>query len=439
MIARPLALALAASLLSPAHVHATAPHATQAQSEAPGAQAPDARRVYLLTFGPGAQVWERFGHNALWIHDPAAGTDVAYHYGLFDMSEAGFLAEFLKGRMEYLMGAADAHLLVDAYRRAGRSTTVQELGLDREQAEDLQAFLSWNMRPDNRVYRYDYFRDNCSTRIRDALDDALGGALSAALRARDTPITYRDESVALTAEDELLATGLDFVLGPMADASLTRWDLAFIPMRLRDDVGELTIERDGRRLPLVLTERVLPAVGAPDETPAVPTGLVDGRVVWMLLVGVLAGGFLTTLGWLSRQRADAGPVRRVARWTLAIAGAFWGLLTGVLGVTLLALWLFTDHEFAHANENLLQANPLALALVVLVPLAVARRGSNAAFYVAAALAGLSALGLLVLPLPLTPQATLGIIALALPVHFGLLYAVASQGVRSGSAARPRRP
>jgi hypothetical protein len=110
----------------------------------------------------------------------------------------------------------------------------------------------------------------------------------------------------------------------------------------------------------------------------------------------------------------------VARVALAVAGAAWGLLTGVLGLILLGLWTLTDHEFAWANENLLQANPLGLALLVLVPLAVAGRRGRAAWTVAAILAALSILGLLVHPLPLTRQANLGIIALALPVHLGLL-------------------
>nr|NIP80483.1 DUF4105 domain-containing protein [Gemmatimonadota bacterium]NIQ55542.1 DUF4105 domain-containing protein [Gemmatimonadota bacterium]NIU75754.1 DUF4105 domain-containing protein [Gammaproteobacteria bacterium]NIX45399.1 DUF4105 domain-containing protein [Gemmatimonadota bacterium]NIY09693.1 DUF4105 domain-containing protein [Gemmatimonadota bacterium] len=241
---RPLALALALSVL----LTAAGPAPAAAQEAPP----PDSLRVYLLTFGPGAAVWERFGHNALWIHDPGAGTDMAYHYGLFDMSESGFLTRFLQGRMAYSMGSADAMRLMEAYRRAGREATVQALNLTQPRIRELRAFLQWNLRPENRVYRYDYFRDNCSTRVRDALDDALGGALRRALTARPTAITYRSEAVSLTAEDELLSTGMDLGLGPLADQPLTRWELSFIPMRLRDDVRRMTVEVDGRTAPLVL-------------------------------------------------------------------------------------------------------------------------------------------------------------------------------------------
>src|SRR5690606_16810840 len=106
------------------------PAAAAAPRPADGVPQGEHVRAYLLTFGPGDAVWERFGHNALRIVDPARGVDIAYHYGLFDMSEAGFLAEFLKGRMFYSMGAADAALLVDAYRRTGRDVYIQELRID---------------------------------------------------------------------------------------------------------------------------------------------------------------------------------------------------------------------------------------------------------------------------------------------------------------------
>ena len=289
-----------------------------------------------------------------------------------------------------------------------------------EQIEELHTFLEWNMRPENRVYRYDYFRDNCSTRVRDALDAAMDGALARALRTRETPITYRAEALALTAEDELLATGMDLGLGPLADQRLSRWELGFIPMRLRDDLRGITVTLDGERLPLVGAEREIPAIGAADEELAMPTALIEARFAWMLLLGLVIGGAFTTLGWLASRPAGGDASPSIARWSLVLAGSLWGLLAGVLGLIVLGLWALTDHEFAHVNENLLQVSPLALALVVMVPLAVLADRGRSAVYVAAALAGLSALGLLIHPLPVTPQANLGIIALALPIHLGLL-------------------
>ncbi len=386
----------------------------------------DSLRVYHLTFGPGAAVWERFGHNALWIHDPVARSDVAYHYGLFDMSEDGFLLHFLQGRMWYSMGTAPAGWTIEAYRRVGRDVTVQELRLSPDQVRRLQDFLEWNMRPENRVYRYDYFRDNCSTRIRDALDRVMDGALQEELSRRPSPVTYRGQAVALTAEDELLTTGMDFGLGPLADQPITRWELAFIPMRLSDDLRDMTIEREGRTVPLVVSERHLPAIRVGEPDLAVPPSETSPptRAPGLLLLGVLIGGIMVGAGELTRRERTSGRTRSAARWILAASGTLWALLTGVLGTVLLALWTLTDHEFAWRNENLFQANPLALALVVLIPLAViGGRRRDGARVVALVLASLSMLGLLVHPLPLTPQSNLPVIALALPIHLGLAWAL----------------
>lgn len=413
------------------HVAAPSPAAPIiAPSAATGQQSVggDSLRVYLLTMGPGSAVWERFGHNALWIHDPAAGTDIAYHWGLFDMSEAGFMVEFLKGRMVYSMGEADALRLVAAYRRVGRDVTVQELALTVEEASALQAFVEWNVRPENRRYRYDYFRDNCSTRVRDALDDALGGRLRRELTARPSGQTYRSEAITLTAGDALLTTGMDLGLGPLADQPLTRWDLAFIPMRLRDDIRSIDVNRNGRTVPLVVDERHLEALvasgsGVPETSPIL-------RVLGHLLAGLALGGVLVGASILGTRKGGHRAVRTAARWLAGLLGSLWGLVAGLLGLVLLALWTLTDHEFGWNNENLLQVNPLALALVVLVPLAIARGGGPRTTRWAGLLVGLSLFGLLLNPLPVTRQANLAVIALALPVHVAVFYSMWRFGRRS---------
>ena len=381
-------------------------------------------RVFLVTLQPGEQVWERFGHNAIWIHDPEAGTDIAYHYGLFDMSESGFMTRFLQGRMEYSMGAANALRLIDAYRSVGRDASIMELRLTGEQIGELEAFLEWNLLPENRVYRYDYFRDNCSTRIRDVLDRVLDGALRETLHAIPTPITFRSEAVSLVMETPLLAVGMDLGLGPLADQPITRWDLAFIPMRLHEDVRRVTVPVGGRPLPIVVRETRLPAIGDADEAGRVAEaarnpGPTPRRLAATLLIGLLVGTVFALAGHLASPARSRGAKRTAGRWTLAVGGAAWGLATGILGLILLGLWALTDHEFAHTNENLLQANPLALGLAVLVPLAAVGTRARAARILAYVLLGLSIAGLLLNPLPVTRQANLGIIALALPIHLGL--------------------
>lgn len=147
-------------------------------------------RIFLLTMGPGDRVWERFGHNALWIHDPVGATDRAYNYGIFDFQQENFLFRFIQGRMRYWVEGIPLDQTLEVYRRANRAVWAQEPNLTRQQKAELRDFLQWNARPENRYYRYDYYRDNCSTRLRGALNAVLGGQIAEETRDVSSGTTY---------------------------------------------------------------------------------------------------------------------------------------------------------------------------------------------------------------------------------------------------------
>ncbi|NJD20389.1 MAG: DUF4105 domain-containing protein, partial [Gemmatimonadetes bacterium] len=167
--------ALAASLLLAAGPLAAQP---AAPDSAALPEAGSDLRVWLITVGPGAAVWERFGHKAIRVADVVTGRDLAYNWGIFDFDQVGFIPRFLKGQMLYMLAPFRSGPMIEAYAGTGREVVAQELALTPSQRAALQAFADWNALPQNRDYRYDYFRDNCSTRVRDALDQALAGALS---------------------------------------------------------------------------------------------------------------------------------------------------------------------------------------------------------------------------------------------------------------------
>lgn len=386
------------------------------QSSPPSIPEPGAElRVYLVTMGQGDLVWEKFGHNALWIHDPVAGTDQAYNYGLFDFNAPGYWGRFLRGNWIYMMAGWNVEQMIDDYIRTNRSVWVQELNLTPAQKRDLQQFLQQNERPENREYRYDYFRDNCSTRVRDALDRALGGRLRTAARDSLTDKSFRWHSRRLIADDRVSYTGMNAGLGPEADKRITAWEEMFIPMKLQEHVRTITVpDASGRPVPLVASEQtIFEAVNRPAERVAPPR--------WtpvFLLIGIVLGAVLGGLGWLARRS-------RAARWGFAALATSWTLLAGVGGLLLVLLWTLTDHTAAHRNENLLQLNPLALMLVLLVPALAygARWAARPAFWVTGAVAGLALLGLVLQLLPGLDQSNSEIVALAVPAHLGLLTAV----------------
>ena len=415
-------LRAAACVTTTAGVAAAAQAASAAARPEPGAEF----TIGVITVGQGDQVWERFGHNALWVHDAARGTDVAYNWGLFDFADADFMLRFLRGEMRYRMEGEDAVRMLEIYRSFDRTITMQRLALTPAQRRALVDFLEWNVRPENKYYRYDYYLDNCSTRVRDAIDRVLGGALRAATVGQRTSNTYRSESVRLMEGMPLTQAGIMAGLGPRTDRPLNGWEEMFVPMRMRDRLRQVRVPGPGgTMIPLVAEERpIFVAARAPEATGPPPLGLRYA------LVGLLLGAVFAALGW----RASAVD-HRAARAGLAVAGGLWGLTIGVLGVVLTLLWVATQHVFAHRNENLFQINPLSLGLAVLIPAAVYRPGlRRAARRLAAVVLALSLAGLALKILPAFHQRNLPIVALLLPAQAALAWALVGLGAAEGARA-----
>ncbi len=321
-----VALLLAVSLL-PALAAATAP------------------RIGLLTMAPGDEYWARFGHNAILVVEPD-GSATSYNYGYFDFEQENFFLRFLQGRMLYQLVALPAGIDIDQYVRDGRGVVLQWLAIEPQPARELADFLAWNAQPENADYHYDYFVANCSTKVRDALDRALGGALLAQTRARSRGLTARSESLRLAATLPWMYLGIHFGLGPATDRPLSRWQEGFVPARLYEAIGQIRLA-DGS--PLVLEEQRLSEhrLAAPDDEP-------PRHLPWFALTGLLAAVLLA----VGLRRAP-GRSRTIAS---AAAAAFW-LLGGLLGCGLLALWLLTAHTAAWGNQNAWLLPPLLLLLL----------------------------------------------------------------------------
>lgn len=388
----------------------------------------DDLEIFLVTFGQGELVFERFGHNAIWVHDASRGTDVTYDWGNFSFRQPGFLRRFLTGDTRYWMEAKDANAMVDFYRRLGRTITLQRLNLTGEQKQSLLEDLRRNALEGNKYYRYDYYVDNCSTRLRDALDRAIGGALRAATDTIVTPLSYRRESVRLTDGDRPIQTGIDIALGRPADVPLTVWESFFIPMRLRDAVRGVTVSNgaSGGRTPLVRSERTIePYPG----TPRVVELETAPRLVWRLLVvGLVLAALVVGIRIMAVSR-------RGAVWGLALVTAAWSLVCGLIGVLLLLAWTATRHIFWAWNENLLVVSPLSLLLVVLLPMTLLqRRGERATRAVASAVVALGLVGLVLALIP-GGQESRAIVALFLPVHLAIAWSVRRPAVAAPPASR----
>lgn len=361
-----------------------------------------APRIGVVTMQPGEIFFERFGHNAIVVDDPAVGPPLSYNFGLFDPDEPGFNRRFMRGQMRYRLAAMPLDRDLAYYASVGRGASIQWLDLDEAAATELAARLAWNALPENAEYDYNYFLDNCSTRVRDALDAALGGQLARRLQGRSQGNTFRSEAVRLARPDPLMALGFDLGLGPAADRPNSLWEDAFVPMRLAQSLRDARLP-DGR--PLVLAEEVLlPHRLGPEPEPR--------RVAWW--PWLLAGLALAALAWSQRGRPRA---------VAAAAIPFWLLCTAA-GAVMLFIWLGTTHRFGWSNHNLLLLNPLCL---LLLPGAwrIARGGDGGPLF-RAVLAVMLA-GLVVAPfllwMPATAQRNAHWMALVLPLQVALAAAL----------------
>lgn len=403
-------------------VEAMGPAADTGRAE-PGAEL----SVSLVTTGQGDEIWEKFGHSAIWIHDARTGTDVAYNWGLFDFAQPGFVRRFLRGQMLYWMAGLDEPEMVSQYVAANRSVWVQRLHLSPRQRQALRDFVEWNERPENRYYRYDYYRDNCSTRVRDALDRVLGGQIRAATDTVATGTTFRWHTRRLMTGDLAAYTGIELGLGQPGDRPISAWEEMFLPVPMHDMFNRLRVRDPATEesVPLVESDREVYDSTRPPESTGPPHWLMG-----YLIAGALLGAVFALLGY----GAAAGD--RAARVGLATLGSVWSLVIGLLGTALVFLWAFTDHVFTRWNENVLQANPLSLVLAVLIPLSLYKgwRGRSA-MGVALTLAALSLTGLLLKALPWFDQVNGESIALLLPTHVGLVLGLAAlRGLEAPTAA-----
>jgi hypothetical protein len=362
--------------------------------------------IFVLTFGPGDHPFFKFGHNAILVQ-PKQDTSEIYNYGTFAFDSPGLIFKFLQGRFKYWLSVSGMDEL-SVYVRENRTIEAQELDLSPAQRFALWTSLRENARPENREYLYDYFRDNCSTRVRDAIDRVVNGRVRQAGQAPATS-TWRGDSLRMTADFFPEYLGLDLGLGRLTDAPINQWDATFLPQRLHDLLRQVRIPGDGGDKPLIKSEKVLFAANRPAQPEQPPHWFF-----YFLLAGIGAGGALAGLGW-------AGRVYRSARVGLGLTSSLLGLVLGLLGLILVALWLLTNHKAAHANANILLLAPWSVALAG-YGMGVAfgyKKAVRAALVLATSAAGLAGLGFAAKVLPGYSQDNWALIAFFLPLWCGM--------------------
>src|SRR5258708_3485900 len=211
------------------------------------AQPGDELSVYVMTMGPGDHPFFKFGHDAIWVRDKGAppGTDgggKVYNWGTFRFDSPRLIPDFIKGRLTYWLSVASFERTVATYQSENRSIEVQELDLAAPEKLALAERLEVNARPENRNYKYDYFLDNCSTRVRDAVNTATGGRLRTSAQGAARP-TLREQALRPTADLPWEYLTMYLILGPATDEPVDRWAEMFIPQKLARRLRAVSLPR----------------------------------------------------------------------------------------------------------------------------------------------------------------------------------------------------
>jgi len=298
--------------------------------------------VSMVTILPGDPVYSMFGHSALRVHDPAQNIDRLYNYGTFDFSDPFFIPKFAYGHLRYFLSVVPYPRALRAYEQQRRPVIEQRLNLTRTQRTALFRVLQVNARPENRYYQYVFFFDNCSTRVRDALEQALGDAVQFSDHPHPTA-SFRQLLDPYAANLPLVDLSFDLALGTPADRRPTPREVHFLPDHLFTAFAHATVQSGDTTRALVARTDTTQWVEDYEATPS--------TFDWPLAAGWVI--LLLTLGWTGRQ-ATTG--RRAGAYGDALLLA----TVGITGLLACFLWFVATYDVTEYNWNLLWAWPTHL-------------------------------------------------------------------------------
>ncbi len=299
----------------------------------------DSVEISLLTCQPHEEVYSLYGHTAIRYHDlRSSDFDLVFNYGVFDFRRPHFVARFVFGLTDYELGVYPFPFFCQEYRRVGSMVVEQVLNLSREEKLKLRNALGKNLQPENRVYRYNYFYNNCTTKARDVIEQCLDGKIEYYYRSDYTP-SFRQMVSQQTAGHPWTTFGNDMLLGLFSDKQAMPRQQEFLPDNLMYDFDHAQVYAMGKYRPLVSERRLAVAPGV--------QVMMSGFALSPLACGALLALLGAVMGWWQIRR----------RRSLLVWDALLMLATGAIGIVL-TLMIFSQHPTTSLNLQILLFNPL---------------------------------------------------------------------------------
>jgi hypothetical protein len=304
----------------------------------------DQAQISVITCGPYAsELYAAFGHSAIRVYDPQQQIDIAYNYGVFDFDQPNFYLNFARGYLYYKLGVYDYPHFRDYYINHNRFIHEQVLNLSPAQKQKVFDYLEWNAKPQNQTYRYDYFYNNCATKIRDVFVETMQQDLQFDGSYIKSNYTIRELTDLYLGPQPWGDLGIDICLGLPMDKKATAYEYMFLP-----DYIESSFDHAALNDHPIVKEKI-------SVYEAIPEGIPFSFFHPWIVFGV----FLLLTAWLSYYDWKR---KKLSTWFDVVLFS----AVGWVGVLLLLLWTVTDHQAAAKNFNLLWAFPLHAVVAVLL-------------------------------------------------------------------------
>jgi hypothetical protein len=293
--------------------------------------------VSVVTCGPGSELYSAFGHSAFRVYDPLLKLDKIYNYGTFDFNKPNFYLNFAKGKLTYQLSTTHYGYFLQQFNYENRWVKTQELDLNEADVQAVYDFLENNAKPENMSYQYDFFYDNCSTKIEEVIKAVLKEKVSFGNNHITDHKSHRDLISDYTAEKFKWGEfGIDLALGSVIDIEATTAEYKFLPDYIYLGFNNATINVDGKNKPLVKANNtVLNEVNQP-----IPFSVTQPFIVFLVIALLFI--YKTYQNYTADKRS---------KWV----DFFLYFITGLIGVAVLLLWFATSHTATYKNFNFLWA------------------------------------------------------------------------------------
>ena len=303
----------------------------------------ESSNISLITCESGDELYSIFGHSAIRVFDDSLHINEVYNYGTFDFDTPNFYGKFMAGKLDYMLSAYNFKYFLPSYFREKRAVSEQILDLTLSEKQKLFEALEENRRPENKFYRYDFFFDNCATRIRDIVLSSVDGEVI--YTKKDTVnMTFRDMLHLYLDKQPWTRDGIDIILGSKIDRKVTVWESMFLPDYLKDYFVNVNIKTGNKLRPLVESDMAMLEF---DRSNLKRSKLTPEFTTWALFIVLL----LLTI-----------TENRVLKRRIVLVDRLLLLVTGILGAIIFYLWFLTEHSATGNNLNILWAMPTNVIL-----------------------------------------------------------------------------